>query len=79
MALARIGPEAQSAVPRLIALVEQDPDEIVRKNAIRALGQIGPGAAPAVPVLVEQLRAEASPPPQNHSPAIRPPPARSGG
>ena len=38
IALARIGPEASSATPRLIALVEHDPDEGVRKNAVRGTG-----------------------------------------
>ncbi len=41
-ALARIGPEARSAVAKLVALVENDPDPAVRRFAVRALGQIGP-------------------------------------
>ncbi|HTU24605.1 MAG TPA: HEAT repeat domain-containing protein [Pirellulales bacterium] len=62
IALSRIGPEAQSALPRLIALVESDPDAEVRKNAVRAIGQIGPAAAAAVPVLIDQLKAGPSSP-----------------
>jgi hypothetical protein len=60
VALSRIGPEAQAAVPQLTALAQNDPDEAIRKSAVRALGQIGPAAASAVPVLIEKLENEAS-------------------
>ena len=54
-ALAFIGPEAEAAVPQLIAAL-QDENVIVRRGAARALGQIGPGAAPAIPELIQALR-----------------------
>jgi hypothetical protein len=55
--LARIGPEAQEATPRLIELLrDEQEDDRVRKTAAWALGQIGPAAAGAVPALMELLR-----------------------
>jgi hypothetical protein len=55
VALARMGPDAAAAVAPLITALD-DPDEGVRKNAIRALGQIGPAASKAVPELVDILK-----------------------
>jgi HEAT repeat protein/lysophospholipase L1-like esterase len=49
-ALGRVGPEARSAVPDLIAATS-DPRPDVRWRAIWALGRIGPAAAQAVPAL----------------------------
>jgi hypothetical protein len=54
--LARIGPEAATAVDPLVRILEQDPDPGVRKAAAFALGQMGPEASPAVPALMELLR-----------------------
>ncbi|MBW3599765.1 MAG: HEAT repeat domain-containing protein, partial [Planctomycetes bacterium] len=54
--LARIGPDAETAVEPLLRVAEQDPDPAVRKAAIYALGQIGPNAAAAVPALMQILR-----------------------
>jgi hypothetical protein len=54
--LARIGSDAEEAVPALIRVVEQDADPQVRKAAAFALGQIGPKAEAAVPALTRMLR-----------------------
>jgi hypothetical protein len=54
--LARIGSDAEAAIPALIRLVEQDPDLQVRKAAAFALGQMGPKAAPAIPALTRMMR-----------------------
>ncbi len=51
MALGKIGPAANSAVPDLIAALS-DPDSRVRGEAARALGAIGREAAAAAPELV---------------------------
>jgi len=53
--LARIGPQAEEAVPDLIVALD-DENEEVRKAAARALGQIGPAAAAAVPALMRSMR-----------------------
>jgi HEAT repeat protein len=50
-ALAQIGPEG--AEPLLKALEHEN--QVVRQNAIQALGRMGPGAKPAVPKLIEFL------------------------
>jgi hypothetical protein len=51
-ALAKLGPQAESAVPALITRLEDDYD---RYRAISVLGAIGPAAAPAVPALLDRL------------------------
>ncbi len=55
VALAFIGPEAETAVPQLVAALK-DNNVAVRRGAARALGQIGPGAAGAVSALIEALQ-----------------------
>ena len=54
-ALARMGPDARDAVGDLIAALK-DPNPTVRRNAVRALGQIGPEAGKAAPQLLEIAR-----------------------
>jgi HEAT repeat protein len=51
--LSRLGSEARSAVPALIAALKKE--SLVRQNAALALGQIGPDARDAVPALCEAL------------------------
>jgi len=55
VALAFIGPDAESAVPQLVSALK-DENVAVRRGAARALGQIGPGAASAVPSLIQALQ-----------------------
>jgi HEAT repeat protein len=52
--LARLGPEAEPAVPALIRATKDD-SEFVRFFAIEALGAIGPQAKVAVPMLTPLL------------------------
>lgn len=54
--LARMGPEAEPAVPALTKLLA-DADPPSRRLAIMALRQIGPAARPAVPALLEEFGA----------------------
>lgn len=54
--LARIGPVAQEAIPELIAALESESSEPVRRQIIRALGQMGPAAGVATPILIEELK-----------------------
>jgi hypothetical protein len=58
LALARMGPEAESSVPELIVAL-QDSDLEVQRSAARALGQIGPEANQAIPALLETIHHEA--------------------
>ena len=58
LALARMGPEAETSVPELIVAL-QDPDLEVQRSAARALGQIGPHADEAIPALLDTIRREA--------------------
>lgn len=58
LALARMGPEAESSVPELIVAL-QDSDLEVQRSAARALGQIGPEANQAIPALLQTIRHEA--------------------
>ena len=58
LALARMGPEAETSVPELIMAL-QDSDLEVQRSAARALGQIGPEANQAIPALLETIRHEA--------------------
>jgi HEAT repeat protein len=51
--LSRLGHEARSAVPSLIAALKKD--SVVRQNAALALGLIGPDARDAVSALCETL------------------------
>lgn len=50
-ALAAFGPEAHSAVPELIAAIQNYPDEDTGWFAAEALGNIGPPAQTAIPAL----------------------------
>jgi len=52
--LAKAGPGAAAAVPDLIPLIK-DPDPLVRRLAVYALGQIGPKASSAIPAIKESL------------------------
>jgi hypothetical protein len=56
-ALARIGAEAEAAVPALIEAFKGG-DDYVRFLVVVALGQIGPEAKAAVPALIEALKDE---------------------
>jgi HEAT repeat protein len=55
-ALQRMGPQAQEAIPRLIALLASDPNR--RIPMIAALQGIGKAAKPAVPALIKTLDSE---------------------
>src|SRR5262245_44264607 len=55
--LSKLGAEAKTAVPDLIAALKSKSSE-VRQNAALALGQIGPDAADAVLALTEALADE---------------------
>ena len=57
VALVRLGPEAQAAVPALIAKIARR-EWRYRADALRTLQQIGPGAVAAVPTLIGLLTAE---------------------
>jgi hypothetical protein len=56
-ALGNLGPEAEPAVPTLVAALSDSVSE-VRAMAAYALGDIGPVAATAVPELVKTLQAD---------------------
>lgn len=58
LALVRLGPEAEAAVPSLIRQASRR-DCVFRRYAIFALHQIGPPAAPAVPALIGVLTEDA--------------------
>ena len=51
LAIIRLGPEAEQAVPQLTALAQASPEPL-RIDAVLALGQIGPAATTAVPALL---------------------------
>jgi HEAT repeat protein len=56
MALVRLAPRAEAAVPDLIEIAGNSAaSDNLRESAILALGQIGPAASPAVPVLQAAL------------------------
>lgn len=55
LALIRLGPYAEAAVPDLMAIVA-DLNNPLRRNAVFALGRIGPAAAEAAPLLCRILR-----------------------
>jgi HEAT repeat protein len=52
--LARLGPEAKSAVPALVRAL-QDKDPFIRETAASALGRIGPAARKAAPDIIGLL------------------------
>jgi HEAT repeat protein len=53
--LEQIGPAAKGATPEILGRLS-DPDENVRRSAIRALGKVSPPAELAVPALVAILQ-----------------------
>lgn len=56
-ALAAIGPGAKSALPEMVAVLEQTPvDDHEWSWLVRVMRDFGPTAAPAVPELVRQLK-----------------------
>lgn len=55
--LAKLGPAAASASPKLIALMKSE-DPAVRFQAIRALGKIGPSSIPLVPEFVRLMASD---------------------
>jgi HEAT repeat protein len=57
-ALAEYKSAARAAVPRLIELLQSDPDTGVRWGAARTLGKIGPDAKPATDALIKALKDE---------------------
>ena len=68
--IARIGPQAQAAVPELIKALD-DPSVDVRKSAAFALGQIGPAASSAAPALLRTML-EAGEQPEPLPPGVNP-------
>jgi HEAT repeat protein len=54
--LGKIGLPATIAIPNLIAIMEADPEALVREHGAEALGDIGPAAAEAVPALAKALK-----------------------
>jgi len=68
-ALAKVGPEAKSALPALIEALK-DLHWYVRECAAFALGRVGPEAKPAVPFLIETLKLTGQKPIDGH-PSIR--------
>src|SRR5262249_12500436 len=50
-----LGVDGRDGVPALVAAMK-DPDEGVRRQAVRSLGEIGPPAADAVPVLIDAIQ-----------------------
>lgn len=58
-ALAKRGPDAEFALPRLLEILTQ-PGSYERNLAIRCLARIGPAAAEAVPRLLEILKSKTS-------------------
>ena len=55
-ALRDLGPQAKSAVPALIEVLQHDPNADVRLTAGGTLGAIGPGAKAAIPSLTKALK-----------------------
>lgn len=55
--ISKLGPEAASAVPKIIPLLK-DEDPIVRRTAAYTLGLIGPAAKAAVPDLKAMLQTD---------------------
>lgn len=49
--LGKLGPDAQEAVPAIIALLQGDEQLAIREQAANTLGAIGPGAEAAIPAL----------------------------
>ncbi len=69
--LARIGPDAQSAVPSLVRNINDESPQ-VRRASVHALGQIGPEAGNAVGPLLELVKESARQvvtPPAENSPS----------
>jgi HEAT repeat protein len=54
--LSEYGANAKAAVPRLIELLENDPDPNLQWEAARTLGKIGPDAQAAIPSLIKALK-----------------------
>jgi HEAT repeat protein len=54
-ALGAIGPPAEKAVPRLAAVMQDDPDSKARLEASLALTKMGPAVAAVVPALAQAL------------------------
>ncbi len=54
MILARMGPQAKTAVPALVTALRDD-DPQTRREILFALGSIGPAASAAVPALIKSL------------------------
>ena len=59
-ALAKLGPDAEFALPRLLKILTQPAESYERNLAIRCLARIGPAAAEAVPRLLEILKSKPS-------------------
>lgn len=55
MALRKLGPTAEVAVPELVKALKAEQDQRVRTEIISALGDIGPGAAEALPLVLQSL------------------------
>ncbi len=53
-AIAKYGPAAESAIPKLVELMKHD-DPAVRFQAVRALSKIGEAAIPQVPELIQLM------------------------
>lgn len=51
-----LGPDAQSAVPRLVHIMRNGKNSMARLHAVSGLGAIGPAAEEAVPALIDNLK-----------------------